>query len=60
MAGASRLPQLLPPGLPASEEPFAGDYEIVWSIYIRCKSLQKLREVHIPALEALIGQPHGG
>lgn len=61
MAGASRmLPQVLPPGLPASDEPFSGSYEIVWSIYIRCKSLQKLREVHIPALEALIGQPHGG
>ncbi|MBZ9858453.1 MULTISPECIES: hypothetical protein [unclassified Mesorhizobium] len=60
MAAVSRLPQLLPPGLPASEEPFAGGYEIVWSVYIRCKSLQKLREVHIPALEALIGQPHGG
>jgi len=60
MADVSRLPQLLPPGLPASEEPFAGDYEILWSVYIRCKSLQKLREVHIPALEALIGQPHGG
>ncbi|MEW6631982.1 MAG: hypothetical protein AB1440_14000 [Pseudomonadota bacterium] len=60
MADVSGLPQLLPPGLPASEEPFAGDYEILWSVYIRCKSLQKLREVHIPALEALIGQPHGG
>jgi hypothetical protein len=54
------LPQLLPPGLPASEGPFADGYEIVWSVYIRCKSLQKLREVHIPALEAMIGQPHGG
>jgi hypothetical protein len=50
----------LPPGLPTSEEPFVGDYEIVWSIYIRCNNLQKLRAVHIPALEALIGQPHDG
>ncbi|CAN7463108.1 hypothetical protein [Mesorhizobium sp. LjNodule214] len=60
MARRSGLPQLLPPGLPPSEEPFAGDYEIVWSIYVRCNNLQKLREVHIPAIEALIGQPEGG
>ncbi|PBC24864.1 MULTISPECIES: hypothetical protein [unclassified Mesorhizobium] len=60
MAGRSSLPQILPPGLPPSEEPFAGDYEIVWSIYVRCNNLQKLRGTHIPALEALIGQPHGG
>ncbi len=43
-----------------TDGPFAGDYEIVWSIYIKCSNLQKLRTVHIPALEALIGQPHGG
>ncbi|MBZ9760285.1 hypothetical protein LB553_05270 [Mesorhizobium sp. CA8] len=54
------MPQLLPPDLPTSDEAFAGDYEIVWSIYIRCGNLQKLRAVHLPALEALIGQPHGG
>jgi hypothetical protein len=56
----SGLPQLLPPGHQTSGEPFAGDYEIMWSIYIRCNNAKKLREVHIPALEALIGQPHGG
>jgi hypothetical protein len=60
VAKRSSLPQLLPPGSPTSEKPFAGNYEIVWSIYVRCNNLQKLREVHIPALEALIGQPHGG
>lgn len=60
MAKRSGLPQLLPPGLPTSDEPFAGDYEICWSIYIRCTNLRKLRDVHIPAIEALIGQPHGG
>jgi hypothetical protein len=46
--------------LETGEKPFAGDYDIVWSIYVRCTNLRKLREVHIPALEALIGQPHGG
>jgi hypothetical protein len=46
--------------LPTSDEAFTGDYEVIWSIYIRCNNLQKLRAVHIPALEALIGQPHGG
>ena len=60
MAKGSGLPQLLPPGLPQSEEPFTGEYEIFWSIYVRCNNTRKLREVHIPALEALIGQPHGG
>ncbi|WP_192360265.1 DUF317 domain-containing protein [Mesorhizobium mediterraneum] len=60
MPDFSSLPQLLPPGYPTSEEPFAGDYEIVWSIYFRCNNLRKLRDVHIPALEELIGQPHGG
>lgn len=61
MPGSSGLPpQLLPPGLPTSEDPFAGDYEIIWSVYVRCNNLQKLRNVHIPALEALIGQPHDG
>ncbi|TIN22503.1 MAG: hypothetical protein E5Y31_18275 [Mesorhizobium sp.] len=60
MASRSSLPQILPPDLPPSEEPFAGDYDIVWSIYIRCNSLQKLRKVQIPALEALIGHPHEG
>jgi len=57
---ARSLPQILPPGLPASEKPFAGDYEIFWSVYIRCNNLKKLRDVHIPALEALIGQPDDG
>ncbi|TPN88532.1 hypothetical protein FJ987_01580 [Mesorhizobium sp. CU2] len=60
MADVSRLPQVLPPGLPTSAKPFTGDYEICWSIYVQCTNLRKLREVHIPALEALIGQPHGG
>ncbi|MDG4874402.1 hypothetical protein P9273_04720 [Mesorhizobium sp. WSM4935] len=60
MAKRSGMPQLLPPDLPNRDQPFAGDYEIVWSIYIRCGNLQKLRAVHIPALEALIGQLHGG
>lgn len=54
------IPQLLPPGRRESKEPFAGNYEIFWSIYIRCNNRRKLRELHIPALEALIGQPHGG
>jgi hypothetical protein len=59
VAKYSDMPQLLPPGYQATSEPFAGSYEIVWSLYIRCNNLQKLRKVHIPALEALIGQPHG-
>lgn len=54
------IPQLFYPGMPERTEPWTGDYEIVWSIYIRCKNMQKLRRVHIPALEAIIGQPHGG
>ncbi|RVD63392.1 hypothetical protein [Mesorhizobium sp. M7A.F.Ca.ET.027.03.2.1] len=60
MAKRSELHQLLPSDLPPSGEPFAGDYEICWSIYVRCTNLRKLREVHIPAIEALIGEPHGG
>jgi hypothetical protein len=52
------MPQVLPPGYQMSGKPFEGSYEIVWSIYIRCNNLQKLHKVHIPALEALIGQPH--
>ncbi|WP_179297922.1 hypothetical protein [Mesorhizobium carmichaelinearum] len=59
-SGFRTIPQLLPPGWRESKEPFAGDYEIYWSIYIRCNNKRKLREIHIPALEALIGQPHGG
>jgi hypothetical protein len=59
-SGFRTIPQLLPPGWPESKEPFAGDYEIYWSIYIRCNNKRKLHEVHIPALEALIVQPHGG
>jgi hypothetical protein len=47
-------------GFADKREAFRRHYEIVWSIYVRCNNLQKLREVHIPALEALIGQPHGG
>ncbi|MBB6469518.1 hypothetical protein HNQ96_005408 [Aminobacter lissarensis] len=54
------MPQLFYPGMPERTEPWTGDYEIVWSIYIRCNNRQKLRRVHIPALEAIIGQPHGG
>ena len=54
------MPQLFPPGYQTTGEPFTGNYEIMWSIYIRCNNLQKLHKVHIPALEALIGQPHGG
>jgi len=52
--------QLFPPGMPDLTEPWAGEYEIVWDIYIRCNNRQKLRRVHIPALEAIIGAPHGG
>jgi hypothetical protein len=55
-----RYAQLFYPGMPERTEPWTGDYEIVWSIYIRCNNRQKLRRVHIPALEAIIGQPHGG
>jgi hypothetical protein len=55
VAKLSGMPQLLPPDLPNRDQPFAGDYEIVWSIYIRCGNLQKLRAVHIPALEAFFG-----
>lgn len=54
------LPQLLVPGLPQRSTPWTGGYEVVWSIYIRCNNKQKLHRVHIPALEAIIGQPHGG
>lgn len=54
------IPQLFYPGMPERTEPWTGDYEIVWSIYIRCNNRQKLRRIHIPALEAIIGQPHGG
>ncbi|MBZ9794700.1 hypothetical protein [Mesorhizobium sp. ES1-4] len=54
------IPQLLPPGWRESEKTFAGNYEIFWSLYIRCNNMRKLRKIHIPALEALIGQPHGG
>lgn len=60
MAGGFRLPQVLPPSLPTTDEAFTGDYEVIWSVYIRCNNLRKLRALHIPALEALIGQPHGG
>jgi hypothetical protein len=60
LAKRSSQPQIPPSDLPTNEEPLAGDYEIVWSIYVKCNNLQKLREVHIPALERLIGQPHGG
>jgi len=59
-SGFRTIPQLLPPGLRENKEPFAGDYEIYWSIYIRCNNKRKLREIHIPALEVLIGKPHGG
>ena len=52
--------QLFYPGMPERTEPWTGAYEIVWSIYIRCTNRQKLRRVHIPALEEIIGQPHGG
>lgn len=54
------IPQLFYPGMPERTEPWTGDYEIVWSIYICCNNRQKLHRVHIPALEAIIGQPHGG
>lgn len=47
------MPQLFYPGVPERTEPWTGDYEIVWSIYIRCNNRQKLRRVHIPALEAI-------
>ncbi|MEZ2332979.1 hypothetical protein AB6802_24925 [Mesorhizobium sp. RCC_202] len=60
MAKRPDMPQLLPPGYQTTGEPFTGNYEVIWSIYIRCNNLQKLHKVHIPALEALIGQPHGG
>jgi hypothetical protein len=60
VAKRSDMPQLLPPDYQTTGEPFTGSYEIMWSIYIRCNNLQKLHKVHIPALEALIGQPHGG
>ncbi|MBN9255219.1 MULTISPECIES: hypothetical protein [unclassified Mesorhizobium] len=60
MAKRSDMPQLFPPGYQTTGEPFTGNYEIMWSIYIRCNNVQKLHKVHIPALEALIGQPHGG
>src|SRR5690349_21525042 len=53
-------PRVLPPDLPKSDEAFICDYEVIWSIYIRCNNRQQLRAVHIPAFEALIGQPHGG
>lgn len=57
---SEEMPQLFPPGTPERTEPWTGDYEIIWSIYIRCSNRQKLRRVHIPSLEAIIGQPHGG
>ncbi|MDF3154049.1 hypothetical protein P3C58_18890 [Mesorhizobium sp. XAP10] len=53
------MPSLFYPGMPERTEPWTGDYEILWSIYIRCNNRQKLHRVHIPALEAIIGQPHG-
>lgn len=56
---AARLPQLVPPGSPSSNEPISGSYEICWSVYIQCSNRQKLREVHIPALNEVIGEPHG-
>jgi|GEM_PF-6114584 len=55
-----KLGRLFYPGMPELFGVWAGDYEIVWSIYIRCSNRQKLRRVHIPALEAIIGQPHSG
>lgn len=53
------LLQLLPPGLPELHDPFTGNYEIYWSVYVRCANRRKLREVHLPALDAAIGQPYG-
>lgn len=46
------MPQLFHPGMPERTKPWTGDYEIVWSIYIRCNNRQKLRRVrsdHWPA-----------
>jgi hypothetical protein len=55
-----KLPQMFYPGMPELSQPWTGDYEVVWSIYLRCNNKQKLNRIHIPALEAIIGQPHGG
>lgn len=56
---AGDVSQLLPPGPPVPETPFSGDYDVRWSVYIRCSNRRKLREVHIPALDRAIKEPHG-
>ncbi|RNJ41232.1 hypothetical protein B5V01_04765 [Mesorhizobium erdmanii] len=43
--------------MPERTEPWTGDYEILWSIYIRCNNRQKLHRVHIPALETIMASP---
>lgn len=48
-----------PPGLSTPRAPFSGGYDISWSVYIRCANRRKLREVHLPALDAILREPYG-
>lgn len=57
---SDKFPQILHPEMAERTAAWGGDYEVVWSIYIQCNNRDKLRRVHIPALENLIGRPHGG
>ena len=35
-------------------------FHIWWSVYVRCKNMQKFRRVHLPAIEARVGVPEMG